>query len=82
VLLFARRAGLALASIGAKVHTTIVRNEKGLPRIDKIEIILDPHLSETQKQPVAQALTGFEDLCMVTESVRNGIDVRCSIKGL
>ena len=59
-----------------------MRNERGLPRVGKIEIEIDPHFGDAERTEAAEALKGFEELCMVTQSVREGVEIACKIKGL
>jgi len=82
LFLCARRAGVTLGPVAATVHTELVRNERGLPRVGKIEVEIEPHLPDRLNNEAVRALKAFEDLCMVTQSVRDGIDISCRVNGL
>lgn len=72
-----KRAELPLAGLTAKVHTELVRNERKRLRIGGIRVELRPELAAVG-DPSA-CLEQFEDFCVVTESVRNGIPVEVSV---
>lgn len=59
--------------ICAEVATTVERNEKGRLRITHMAVRLFPQVEDDEKFRRCRAL--FEDFCIVTESVRNGIPV-------
>jgi organic hydroperoxide reductase OsmC/OhrA len=49
-------------------------------RIGKIEVEIDPQIKEVDKQQAQRCLELFEDFCVVTQSVREGIDVSVAVK--
>ena len=63
------------------VQGTIVRNEDGRLRIGKISVEIDPEIGEGQSDRIQRCLGLFEDYCIVTQSVRNGIEVDVTVKG-
>jgi organic hydroperoxide reductase OsmC/OhrA len=80
-LLFAlRKFKNAPGKLGAKVRTTLGRNEHGRWRITHIAVDLQLADAVAALEHVERALAQFEDFCIVTESVRQGIavDVRVS----
>ncbi len=82
LLFCARKAKVELGPIRTRVRTGIVRNERGRLRIGKVEVEIDPGLSDPESQRALRCLDLFEDYCVVTQSVRDGIDVRVSVTGL
>jgi organic hydroperoxide reductase OsmC/OhrA len=82
LLFCARKAGVPLGPIRATVRTQLVRNERGHPRIGKVEVEIDPHVSEAVREEAARCVEVFEDLCMVTQSVREGVEVSVRVKGV
>ena len=82
LLFCARKAKAPLGPIRTRVRTEISRNERGRLRIGKIEVDIDPGIPDTEKARSLRCLDLFEDYCVVTQSVRQGIDVRVSVAGL
>lgn len=67
-----RRRG-EVFSMRAEVLTTLERNERGRFRLTHITVRIFPEVSDKQK--LDQCLDMFEDFCIVTQSVRQGIPV-------
>ncbi|MFX1388861.1 MAG: OsmC family protein [Promethearchaeota archaeon] len=67
----------------SEAEVTISRNEKGFLRVQKIDVnivpkIKDPETLKRAKQclkPVKDGVSFFEQYCIVTQSVRSGIEV-------
>jgi uncharacterized OsmC-like protein len=75
----AKRAGHALTDVTASVKVTLVRNEQRRLRIGHIGVsVVAPGASEPA---LAGCLASFEDFCVVTQSVRHGIDVEVAVNG-
>jgi uncharacterized OsmC-like protein len=82
-LMFAsRKPGLALGPIHTGVKVEIVRNEKRRLRIGKIFVEIDAGLKPEDIEKARAVAAVFEDFCTVTASVRQGIPIETSIKGL
>lgn len=81
LLYVARKACVPMGPIHATVRTDIVRNPRGLPRIGKIDVEIDPGLDESARQRADPCVRTFEDICMVSASVREGIDIAVRVKG-
>jgi len=81
LLFCARKVGLTVGPIEAKLHMQLVRNERGFPRVGKVTVEIDPHIPESEREDAARCLAMFEDYCMVTASVREGVDVEVRVKG-
>lgn len=60
-------------SICAEVSTSMQRNEKGRLRITHMSVKIFPQVSDEAKFERCREI--FEDFCIVTQSVRKGIDV-------
>jgi organic hydroperoxide reductase OsmC/OhrA len=58
----------------------IVRNAKGRMRIGAMKVVLHPVLDGVPVERMARCLDLFEDFCVVTQSVRGGIDVQVSVE--
>jgi organic hydroperoxide reductase OsmC/OhrA len=63
----------------ARVTGSIVRNEEGRLRIGGIRVELVPQVVPEAKQRIGRCLEVFEDFCMVTQSLRQGIDIAVEV---
>jgi organic hydroperoxide reductase OsmC/OhrA len=61
--------------VTAVVEGELTRNERGRMRIKELRVRLEPALDEADLPRIARCTEIFEDFCIVTESVRAGIDV-------
>jgi len=76
-----QKARIPLKHVTTKVHTTLARNEAGRWRVQgiKVDVNADP-LNEQDRERMKQCLGMFEDFCIVTQSVRKGINVEVAVK--
>ena len=81
-LFCSRRAGLVVGKIHTDVRVQIVRNEARRLRIGKVYVVVDPSLDEAEAEKSARCAAIFEDYCTVTQSIRKGIPVNVTVKGL
>jgi uncharacterized OsmC-like protein len=73
-----RKQKVEATGVTAEVAVEIVRNEQRRLRIGKVDVTL--HTAIPADDPALQACLGvFEDFCVVTQSVRKGIDVSVRI---
>ena len=82
LLFCARKAKVQLGPIRTVVRTQIFRDDRGRLRIGKIEVRIDPRIPDAEKRKALRCLDLFEDYCVVTQSVRQGIDVQVAVEGL
>ncbi len=80
LLFSARKLRLNMSGLHADVKVQHERNEKGRLRIGSISVEIIPRIEEPDDQKLARCLELFEDFCVVTQSVRNGIDVSVAVK--
>ncbi len=73
-----RRSRIDVQHMTAEVTTHVARNERGRLRISAIDVQLEPMVAAGTNIERCEAL--FEDFCIVTASVRNGIPVHVSLK--
>jgi len=75
-----KKARAEINGLKTRIKTTITRTDKGRMRIggSSVEIILD--VSDGQESRLGHCLDLFEDYCIVTQSVRGGIDVGVQVK--
>lgn len=76
---------LAKARIDVKEMRTVVRghlvrDERGRLRIGGISVHLHPHVAPADRERLGRCLELFEDFCVVTQSVRRGIDVQVAVE--
>ncbi|SFS08107.1 Uncharacterized OsmC-related protein [Dyella sp. OK004] len=67
-------------SLSAHARATLERNEKGRWRVVRIAVELSLSNVETDLSHLDRALAQFEDFCIVTESVRQGVPVDVSVR--
>ncbi|MDD1743956.1 MAG: OsmC family protein [Methanomassiliicoccales archaeon] len=72
-----RRARVELKGMTALVRTKVERNEKGRLRITGIEVELMPLVGDLKRFEICRDV--FEDFCIVTESIRQGIPVKVDV---
>jgi uncharacterized OsmC-like protein len=61
--------------IGADVETSLIRNEKGRWRVAGIKVNMKVDVNGIDKEKLERCKGIFEDFCIVTESVREGIKI-------
>jgi organic hydroperoxide reductase OsmC/OhrA len=75
-----RKSRIDVGQLRTTVETTIVRNARGRLRIGGIRVRLAPELSADQRERIGRCLDLFQDFCIVTESVREGIAVDVAVE--
>ncbi len=72
-----RRARANVNGMKAEVFTKLERNEKGRLRITSVRVVLHPDLDDPSKLDRCKDI--FEDFCIVSQSVRQGIPVEMEL---
>ncbi len=76
-----QKARIPLKHVSTKVHTRLARNEPGRWRIEGIRVEMTPELVDDQdRERIKRCLDIFEDFCIVTQSVRKGIDIQVAVQ--
>lgn len=76
-----QKRGHKAAGMSAKVKVVLERNEERRLRIGHIDVTLQPALGAGDGVAALGAcLDQFEDFCVVTQSVRHGLDVRVKVE--
>ena len=75
-----RRAHIEVQSLQTTVTGSFTRNAKGRVRIGELRVRLAPVLGPHAPERAARCLELFEDFCVVTQSVRDGIDVQVAVE--
>lgn len=75
-----RRARIDVTDLESRVKVHVVRSEKGRLRVGGIEVEIEPRFAAgTDSDRLERCKTLFEDFCIVTASVRKGIDVQVKV---
>jgi len=75
-----RRARVEVQGMHTTVEGTLVRNERGRFRVGAIRVKLAPDVAPEQRERMSRCLGLFEDFCLVTESVRQGVQVDVEVE--
>jgi uncharacterized OsmC-like protein len=75
-----RRARIDVQGLRATVRGTIVRNERGRLRIGALDVSIRPEVAPDDRDRMGRCLDIFEDFCIVTQSVRDGFDVKVNVE--
>jgi len=70
-----KKARVDVAGLKVRVRTELARNEKGRLRIGGIQVVLQPDIQPDDRDRIGRCLSLYEDFCLVTESIRSGIEV-------
>ena len=68
------------SSVTTEATVTIVRNEKKRLRIGRIDVSLQISEALSEAPKMKRCMNLFEDFCVVTDSIRNGIPVGVEVK--
>lgn len=74
------KARVPVEGMRAEVLGEMGRNDKGRLRIQGVKVVLRPSVPGVPAERLARCLDLFEDFCVVTQSVRGGIDVEVSVE--
>jgi uncharacterized OsmC-like protein len=80
-LFCANKSRINVRKIHADVKVHSVRNDRKRLRIGKVEVEIDGEIDEADRAKAQRCVDLFEDYCTVSQSVRDGIDVRATVKG-
>jgi len=80
-LLFCLRKSRAeVRDLGVEVDATVERNEKGRLRVSRLKVRLTPDMAAEDMERLKRCRELFEEFCIVTASVRRGIDVEVEVE--
>jgi len=75
-----QRSRATVAGVDVKVTVRTARSEKGRLRIRGIDVTIEPDLAPGQDPARLERCKDlFEDFCVVTQSVRNGIPIEVTV---
>ena len=76
-----QKSRITMKHVSTQVHTTLGRNEEGRWRVHNIRVNVKAEPSkEEDRERMRRCLEMFEDFCIVTQSVRRGIDVKVEVE--
>jgi uncharacterized OsmC-like protein len=75
-----QKSRVPVKGLRATVEGEVVRNEAGRLRLGKVKVVLHPTLDGVPADRMGRCLDLFEDFCVVTQSVRDGIDVDVTVE--
>ncbi|MEN8375944.1 MAG: OsmC family protein [Gemmatimonadota bacterium] len=75
-----RKARVPVTGMRTSARATLARNEKGRLRVDTIAVTLRPDVEPGHESRVARCAGLYEDFCLVTQSIRGGIDVEAVVE--
>lgn len=71
-----KKKGLSLDDLKATAEVTIARNEKGFWRVKKIDVDIKVRIEDPETRKRADQCKKFwQQFCLVTEAVREGIEI-------
>ena len=68
-----------MTDLRTTVAGTLVRNERGRLRIGALRVRLAPTVADADRPRLARCFELFEDYCVVTDSVRDGVDIAVEV---
>lgn len=74
-----KKSGAEVGAMTTDVNVELVRNEHNRLRVGRVDVTLHPTLLGDQAA-LDKCLATFEDFCVVTQSVREGLDVRVKVE--
>lgn len=74
-----RKARVEVRGMHVAVRAVLARNERGRLRIGRIRGRIEPRVAPEDRERVARCLELFEDFCVVTQSVRRGVEVQVEV---
>lgn len=74
-----KRRGVTVKDLKADVHVKLTRNENKRLRIGSVAVKIHPQ-GDIPSDAFDACLQTFEDFCVVTQSVREGIDVKVEVE--
>lgn len=75
-----RKARIGVHGMRTHVQATVERNDRGRLRIGAIKVQLEPEVDEEDAERMDRCLDIFEDFCLVTASVRSGIEAETEVR--
>ena len=75
-----RKAHVEIRGMHTEATVTQVRDDRGRLRIGGITVVIHPEVDPADAGRLGRCLELFEDYCVVTQSVRAGLDVQVAVE--
>jgi uncharacterized OsmC-like protein len=75
-----RKARVEVLDMHTTVNVKLERNERGKLRVGNVKVNLEPTVAEEDRPRMKRCLDIFEDYCIVTQSVRSGLNVDVAVE--
>ncbi len=75
-----RKARVPVSGMRTVVRTDLVRSPEGRLRIGKIDVSIHPEVPGEDRERMMRCLDLFEEFCIVTQSVRGGVEVEVGVE--
>lgn len=75
-----RKARVDVRGMRTIVQASLVRTERGRLRVGAIRVRIRPEVAAADLGRIGRCVALFEDFCVVTQSVRDGLDVAVEVK--
>ena len=73
------KARIDVGDVRTRIVGSIERNERGRLRLGSLKVHIDPEIGDVPPEKIQRCLDIFEDFCLVTASVREGLDVQVEV---
>jgi uncharacterized OsmC-like protein len=74
------KARIDVSDVETRITGSVVRNERGRLRLDSLKVHIEPDFGAVPPERIQRCLDIFEDFCLVTASVRAGLDVEVEVR--
>jgi uncharacterized OsmC-like protein len=74
-----RKSKIEVGELHTDVTTTMTRSERGRLRVASVQVAIQAGLEPDERARLDRCLEIFEDYCVVTQSVRDGLDVEVAV---
>jgi organic hydroperoxide reductase OsmC/OhrA len=75
-----RKAHVNVHGMHSEATATLVRDQRGRLRVGAVSVRIHPDVEQAESRRIARCLDLFEDFCVVTQSVRSGLDVSVDVE--
>jgi organic hydroperoxide reductase OsmC/OhrA len=73
------KARVDVRDLTVRVRGTVTRNDAGRLRITDLRVTLQPVVRAGERERLGRCVSLFEDFCIVTSSVRNGVPIHVEV---
>jgi uncharacterized OsmC-like protein len=74
-----QKSRVEVGGIEARVRGFHARNHEGRWRVKEVEVELSPEVAEEDRKKLERCVEIFEDFCIVSQSIRQGIPINVRI---